>query len=113
MSSFQRRRGMPCVIYRSHDVTDRRGNKARVWTSENPHNVRATIMPERSGKAEVPGQQQINVIRIIVPPNLEDVDLYSRVEFDGKVWDIAAPPAYRRGTRHTEHWSITLRQRPA
>lgn len=113
MSSFQRRRGDIATIYRSEDTTDRRGNTTRTFVTPNPHRVRATVVPERSARAELPGQVAINVIKIIVPADLPDVDLYSRVEFDGKVWDVVTPPALRKGTKHTRHWSISLRQRPA
>ncbi|MGL5825556.1 MAG: hypothetical protein ACRCYU_12210 [Nocardioides sp.] len=78
-----------------------------------PQRVRAAFIPQRSSKAEVPGQQVINVTRMIVDPHIQDVDLWSRVEWEGKSWDIASPPAYHHGPRRSRHWSIDIRQRPA
>jgi hypothetical protein len=92
--------------------TDDRGNKHDVASPDNAHEVNVWIYAQRSARAEVPGQQGINVIRIGVNADLEDVDLWSQVEIMGKVWDVAAPPAYHHGTRHTRHWSIDLRERP-
>lgn len=121
--NYQRRRGQVALIFRSKEITDRRGNKTRTWDSEvrpathvngkNPHEVRVSETPSRSGKAELPGQQDINVISIRIPSDLPDVDRHSRVEWDGKTWDVAAPPAERNGTKHVRHWTLDLRQRPA
>lgn len=49
---------------------------------------------------------------MIVDADLDDVDLWSRVEWNGKQWDIVTPPAYRHGSRKVRHWSIDLRERP-
>jgi hypothetical protein len=73
--------------------------------------VRAAFIPQRSAKAEVPGQQLINVTRMIVAADLEDVTLWSRVEYMGKQWDIVTPPAYHHGPRKSRHWSIDIRER--
>lgn len=114
MSSHQRKRGLRATIYRSKDNEDRRGNQQRTWTSVNPHlNVKVVLIADRSAKAEVPGQQEINVTKILTPADLEDVDLYSRVVLNGVTWDVVAPPALHTGTKHTRHWSLTLRRRPA
>jgi hypothetical protein len=112
--SFQRKRkGLPAKVWKTAIQRDNRNNAHVVPVPANPHQVRAWIFPQRSSKAEVPGQQQINVIRIGVDANLADVELWSRVEFMGREWDVVAPPAYHHGHgRHTRHWSIDLRQRP-
>lgn len=111
--SVQRRRGIPVTVYRMERTTDRRGNSLAVKTVQLPHQVKAAIIPQRSAKAEVPGQQQINVVRLIVDPNMEGVGLWSMVEFNGTKWDVVTPPAYHHGSRRTRHWSIDVRQRPA
>lgn len=94
------------------NTTDARGNKTLAPDPTSPHQVRAAFIPQRSSRAEVPGQQEINVIRMIVAPHLLGVGLWSRVEYDGKFWDVVTPPMYHHGTRHTQHWSIDLRERP-
>ena len=80
--------------------------------ADGPHEVRAAFIPQRSARAEVPGQAQINVQRMIVAADLTDVNLWSRVEWAGSKWDVVTPPAYHHGTRRTRHWSIDIRERP-
>lgn len=112
--SYQRARGLPALIYRTKEATDARGNKHRVLDEDTaPHEVTAWTFPQRSAKAEVPGQQQINVVRIGTAHDLAGVELWSRVTFMGKSWDVVTPPAYHHGTRHVRHWSIEIRERPS
>lgn len=109
--TYQRRRGIPATVYRTKLDTDVDGNEVRVLDADGPHAVKVWIFPQRSAKAEVPGQQIINVNRIGVKV-MAGVDLWSRVDFMGKVWDVVTPPAYHHGTRTTRHWSIDIRERP-
>ncbi|AKY03767.1 head-to-tail stopper [Streptomyces phage Verse] len=109
--SHQRRRGQSAKIWKSKLVEDRRGNKLLTADADGPHVVRAAFIPQRSAKAEVPGQQLINITRMIVAADLEDVTLWSRVEYQGRQWDIVSPPAYHHGPRKTRHWSIDIRER--
>jgi hypothetical protein len=41
------------------------------------------VIPQRSSRAEVPGQQVIDVVRLIVKDDLDGVTLWSRVEYNG------------------------------
>lgn len=109
--SRQRKRGVPIKVWRVELKKDRRGNDQYVTVPANKHVTTAAVIPQRSARAEVPGQQVINVTRMIVSADLDDVNLWSRIEWDGKEWDIVAPPAYHHGTRHVRHWSIDVRQR--
>lgn len=111
--SRQRRRGQWATVYPSITTTDSRGNEVQRPDMDKPIRVRAAFIPQRSSKAEVPGQAQINVTRMVVDPHIEGIDLWSRVEWDGKSWDLAAPPAYHHGPRRSQHWSIDIRQRPS
>lgn len=112
MTTLQRRRGQPVIIYKTHTITDNRLNKVKVANMDDPIPTRAWVIPQRSARAEVPGQVQIDVTRIGVDAGLPDVDLWSRVEWMGSQWDIVSPPAFHNGTRHTRHWTIDLRKRP-
>ncbi|QEQ94044.1 head-to-tail stopper [Streptomyces phage Saftant] len=109
--SMQRRRGQTARIWKTQVVTDRRGNDVVRASADGPHEVRAAFIPQRSAKAEVPGQQLINITRMIVAADLEDVTLWSRVEYQGKQWDVVSPPAYHHGPRKSRHWSIDIRER--
>lgn len=113
MSSVQRRRGQTALVWKAEPVTDRRGNTVMTAEGTDPITVKAAFMPQRSSRAEVPGQQQINVVTMICDPDLEDVSLWSRVVWNGREWDVVSPPAYHYGTRHNRHWSLNLRERPA
>ncbi|WP_202868512.1 hypothetical protein [Kribbella sindirgiensis] len=111
--SHQRRRGQKATIWRTITITDNRGNEVKVADEANPWIVKAWEIPQRSAKAEVPGQQKINIIRLGVQANLEGVELWSRVVFKGKPYDVVTPPAYHHGSsRHVRHWSIDIRERP-
>lgn len=110
--SVQRRRGQTVRIWKSTATTDNRGNVVILADEDGPHEVRAAAIPQRSARAEVPGQAQINVVRLLVEEDLEDVTLWSRVEYNGRLWDVAAPPALHYGSRETRHWAIDIRERP-
>lgn len=112
MSSMQRRRGVVAQVWKSSAQTDNRGNEVIVADADGPHEVRCALIPQRSARAEVPGQVQINITRMLVDADLEGVSLWSRVQVLGKSWDIVTPPAYHHGTRQTRHWSIDIRERP-
>ncbi|MFE9254039.1 phage head-tail adapter protein [Streptomyces sp. NPDC006879] len=112
MSSLQRRRGVSAKVWKTVEHIDSRGNKVLVADPAGPIEVRCALIPQRSSKAEVPGQQQINITRMIVDADMPGVTLWSRVEVLGTQWDIVTPPAYHHGTRKTRHWSIDIRERP-
>lgn len=114
-SALHRRFGQPAVVYKTHTVTDNRGNEVKAANMDDPITVSAVFVPQRSARAEVPGQVQIDVVRMLVEANLPDVDLWSQVEWSGSQWDVVSPPAYHHGARnarHTRHWTIDLRKRP-
>lgn len=111
--SRQRRRGQTALIWKSKFVTDNRGNKVRMPDTDSPpYMVTGAFIPQRSARAEVPGQAQINIVRMIVTDNLDGVDIWSRVEYMGRQWDVVSPPAYHHGPRRIRHWSIDIRERP-
>lgn len=112
MTVQRRRQGQPVVIYRTKVIQDARGNSTVVVDPENPHKLTAAVIPQRSSRAEVPGQQLVDVVRLIVSDDLEGVTLWSRVEYRGEEWDLVQPPAYHHGTRRTRHSSVDIRRRP-
>lgn len=111
--SVQRRKGVEIKIWPEMNVRDARGNDSLQANLEvEPYVMRGAAIPQRSSRAEVPGQVEINVVRIIVPVLADDVGLFSRIEFLGAQWDVASPPAFHAGSRLTRHWSIDCRKRP-
>lgn len=123
MPSIQRRRhGQAFKVWPEVVVEDRRGNSKRtVDLSALPHGhdgkLKGNFTPDRGSRAEVPGQQEIDVYRVVFETGLEDVTLWSRLLWappgrEPKYWDIVEPPVYRHGTRHTRHWTMVIRKRP-
>lgn len=112
MPSMQRRRGQSATVYPYREVTDRRGHRVRVVDEDNPVVVVAAFIPDRSSRAELPGQQQIHVVKMIVRDDVAGCELWAQVEWRGSRWDVVTPPAYHHGTRHTRHVTVSLRRRP-
>lgn len=110
--SYQRKRGIPAVLYPVVKRVDDRGNDHLVADRANPMSVKVWTFPQRSAKAEVPGQQQIDVTRIGTSHNLAGIELWSQLTFMGEEWDMVTPPSYHHGTRQVRHWSIDIRKRP-
>lgn len=112
MTTYQRRRGIPAILYPVKTETDSRDNEHLIADKTNPMPVKVWTFPQRSAKAEVPGQMDIDVTRIGTNHNLAGIELWSQLTFMGEEWDMVTPPAYHHGTRHTRHWSIDIRKRP-
>ena len=113
--SLQRRRGIPITFYPRVLTTTGRGDKQFTVDMDNPVTTRGWVSADRSAKAEIPGQQEIDVIKIGVPAGMEEkgLGIGARVELLGEAFDVVQPPAYRHGTRHVRHLSVTLRRRPS
>lgn len=101
------------TMYPTKVATDMRGNKRKEADLENGIEIRGAFIPERGSRAEVPGQQQIDVGTIIIDADFANVDVFSRVEFRGYQWDIVTPPQWHNGTRRVRHWSMEVRRRAA
>jgi len=110
--SVQRRRGQAAIVYPAITVTDNRGNTQLEADLNSPISVVAAFIPDRSARAEVPGQAMVNIVKMLVKPDIPGIDMWARVEWDGRSWDVATPPANHHGSRHTRHTSLMLRQRP-
>lgn len=114
----QRRRGRPVTFYPQKLVTDNRGNPKYLVDHDSPIEVRCWIYPQRSSKAEVPGQVGIDVIRVGFNTRhpdgtpIEGVSLWSMARYNGRDWDLVSPPELHWGTRHTHHYSVDMRARP-
>lgn len=111
--TLQRRRGLPAFLYKSKTITDSRGNEVKmVDESAPPYEIRVWAIPQRSQRAELPGQQDIDIVRFGTEAELHDVDSWSQIQYNGHRYDVVVPPAYHHGTRETRHWSIDCRKRP-
>lgn len=113
MASQQRRRGQTVLVYKSKQITDARGDKVQIVDMTAPYEVTVVMIPQRSSRAELPGQQDLDVTRMIVDADLDGVDSWSRVLWNGVMWDVVVPPAYHHGSKHVRHWSMDIRRRPS
>ena len=100
------------TVYKTKVTLDNRGNENAAADLTDPIRVTAAFLPQRSARAEVPGQAEIDVTRMIVDADVDGLDLWSLIDWNGAQWDVVAPPAYHHGTRHSRHWSIDIRRRP-
>lgn len=112
--TYQRNRnGLPATFYPIIKQIDNRGNERKVHDPDTPINREVWLYPQRGAKAEVTGQQTINVVRVGCRIDIPGVELGSRVFFQGKWWDVVSPPSLHYGVkRHTRHYSMDLRERP-
>ena len=110
--TVQRRRGVPVTLYPSKTSTDARGNTTLVADLTAPYTLTAAVIPQRSYRAEVPGQRDVDVYRLLVSADIENVDIWSRASFYGEMWDVISPPRLHRGIRKTRHYTIDVRKRP-
>lgn len=110
--TMQRKRGMEMKVWKTRKRIDARGNEVKYADPANPYIVKGAFIPQRSAKGEVPGQLIINVARIIIDADIPEIELWSRVEVNGKMWDFVTPPQLHYGVkRHTRHYSIDIRER--
>lgn len=114
MPPIQRRRGQPATVYPTKTITDSRNNQVAIADMANGYDIRAWVVPERSTRAEVGGgQMDTNVIRLGTDSDLPGLDSWSRIKWDGVIWDVVMPPAYHHGTKHVRHWTFDVRRRPS
>ena len=100
---------MPLQYWLATTHQDFYGDAVEV-ADDGPYTTLASVAPERSTRAEVPGQQEVDVINVRVALDL-DVTLWSKAYFDGRYWDLEAPPAKHYGSRHVQHQTLKLRLR--
>lgn len=117
MTIQRRRTGQDIKVWGRTLEADRRGNRQLVPTKDPVFEGRAWVIPDRSQRAEVVGQQEILVMRLGIKdiPELdnETTGLWTYIEWNGAIWDITQPPLYHHGvSRHTRHWTIFIRKRP-
>lgn len=113
MATVQRRRGQKAILYPSKQTVNSRGGKLQVPDEDRPIPVKATFIPQRSARAELSGQQQINIYRMLIWEDVpEDVDMWGHVWWRDIYWDMVTPPMFHHGTRHVRHWAIDIRERP-
>lgn len=112
--SLQRRRGEVIQLFRSREVTNRRGDPQRQADLESPIRTVGKVGHERSAEASLPGQLVTSNDYILVPMNAETVqlDAFGAAYVRDRWWDFDGPPVEVGGSRHTKHLKFSIRLRP-
>lgn len=95
--SLQRRRGARVQICGRKTVRDGRGNDVIAPDIDNLVEKRASIIWDRSNRAEVPGYQYVQVFRMIVDADVSEAELWGMVLWKGRWYDIVNPPEEHLG----------------
>lgn len=93
-------------------MTSARGDRVQVPDMENGYERRVVGDPQRSSRAEVPGQVEIDVVRLTISADCPGLGVSAMIYWRERWWDVAAPPAYHHGTRHVRHVAVDVRARP-
>ena len=109
--SLQRTRGIPIVLWAAVSRENKAGEITSVPDWDRPYHTVASQRSERTARAEVPGEGEIEIIKVTVRPDVSGLNSWGRAWFMGTHWDVSAPPEYRHGTRHVRHLTLTLRSR--
>ena len=108
------------------DATIPMGGK--IYKTDGALAVRMSYQSLATSRGEIPGQLTNEEVKFYVSPIAEDgrvladlmrrytghetgqdvpVGPWTQISFDGRMWDISAPPVFKRGTRRTSHWEMT------
>lgn len=113
MTYQRRQQGVAATFYPIVKRIDNRGNEHKEVDLATPIPAEIWMFPQRGAKAEVTGQQKINVVKIGSKIEIPGIDIGSRVEFMGRAWDVVTPVSYHHGAkRHTRHYAMDVRERP-
>lgn len=103
------------LVWPQVEVITPRGDLRKV-PAEEPIAIRCTTSEDRSQIADLPGQIDIHILRVLARriPTAPDgtPSTWARVMYEGQEYDMAEPPRKSRGvSRATEHWEFKLRSR--
>lgn len=98
-------------IYPEEIVINKRGAKVR-QPSKTPVRVRVTTAVDQSQTADVQGQLDIGIMRVIA--RNAPVGPWARVVLNGVEYDVTAPPRHSPGvSRASKHTEFVIRDRSA
>lgn len=100
------------VVYPEIRVENRRGQVYKT-PADRGRTVRVTVPEDRQSVAEIPGQLNVKVVRLIFRWPYEDVvGTGSRVEFRNEEWDLQEPPHFSSGaSRAMRHVEVLIKSR--
>lgn len=103
------------LVWPQVEITTSRGDMKKVPADE-PVTIRVTTTEERSQIADLPGQIDVVIVRVIARtlPTAPDgtPSTFARIMYQGQEYDMAEPPRRSFGvSRATDHWEFKLRSR--
>lgn len=97
-------------VYPEVKVRDSRNNLVKI-PAETPVKMHATTALDRSSIAELPGQIDLEVVKVVTRD--APVGSWARILHNNREWDLAAPPRFSPGmSKATRFVSFTMRSRP-
>lgn len=106
-------RHIPIQFYARTQQANRRGEEQWAPDWANPQRVRMGITADRTSRAEVRGNVEIEVYEIRLPASLKGVGPGAVVIWDDSEWDVVAPPQLRPTRTHSvRHQTVQIRRRP-
>lgn len=97
------------TVYPTITVVDARRNEREQPDMSNPIRVRVTAVTDRQSVAELDGQVEVKILKIMA--RYLPVTTWARCEFRGELWDLAIPPTINRTSRALSHYEIVIRSR--
>jgi len=98
MTAIHRRLGQDCVLYLTIPTTDHRGNEVKSADMAHPTPARAAFVSSTGDTV---------LMLIDATPGL---DTYSRVEWNGGMYNVGVPAVRNGPSRHTRHWAVELKR---
>lgn len=106
-------RHISVTFYPRTQQTNRRGEDQWAPDWSNPQRIRMGVSVDRTSRAEVRGNVEIEVYNARIPAHLQGVGPGAVLEWDGSNWDIVAPPMMRPTRTHSvRHQTVQIRRRP-
>lgn len=103
------------LVWPQVEVTTPRGDTKKI-PSDTPVPIRCTTSEDRSQIADLPGQIDVHILRVVARriPVAEDgtPPTWARIMYQGQEYDMSEPPRKAMGpSRAIEHWEFKLRSR--
>ena len=106
-------RHIPVTFFPRVQQENSRGESQWAPDRTSPQRVRMGITADRTSRAEVRGNVEIEMYDIRLPFKLKGVGPGAVIVWDGSEWDIAAPPMLRPTRTHSvRHITVPIRRRP-
>lgn len=112
-STFMERGRQTLILWPVRTIHNRHGEAEYSADLDNPIRLRVTTSEDRSQIADLPGQVDVDIMRVISRhyPGREG-GTWSRCRLDGVDYDLAEPPRFSPGpSKASEHWEFKLRSR--